>query len=161
MLRNPRVKVRVLQTKGGKSAPKHVLQRLVGYKREFQIGKKDQLWLMIDVDRWPKKQLSSVATRARQSNFFLAASNPCFEVWLYLHRGDLTARPPISAEDIKMKLCKLLKGYDSSSLRVEQFEPYVDDAIRRAKALDQAPKDEWPQDNGTRVYKVIESIHLL
>ena len=45
----------------------------------------DSLWLMFDIDRWGEKNISEICRQARQKQYQLAISNPCFEVWLYLH----------------------------------------------------------------------------
>jgi hypothetical protein len=39
-----------------------------------------------------------------------------------------------------------------------RYEDHVDDAVRRAVALDARPADRWPNQLGTRVYRVIEAI---
>ncbi len=55
----------------------------------LDFGEEDTLWSVFDVDRWPVKNLSLVCHQARQKKYSLAISNPCFEVWLCLHLGDL------------------------------------------------------------------------
>jgi hypothetical protein len=62
-----KVQIKVLPTEDGYSAPKHVLQRLANYKKEYQIGKDDQLWLMIDRDRWNESQLSEEALKLKKN----------------------------------------------------------------------------------------------
>ncbi len=116
---------------------------------------------MIDVDRWGDKNLSDVASQAGQKRFQLAVSNPCFEVWLYLHHDDLD-HEPIKAKEMKQKLKDLLGGYNSSKLDLTKFEEHIEehieDAIKRAKALDQNQNERWPTKTGTHVYKIVEKI---
>lgn len=85
---NPGVHVEVLATEAGQSAPKKVIERLNAFKRQYRLDKEDQLWLIIDKDRWPDAQLAEVAQQSHQKGYLMALSNPCFELWLWLHWAD-------------------------------------------------------------------------
>ena len=90
---NRRVQVKVFGTEDCKSAPKYVYERLKQFVEQYDLQPDDQLWLVIDKDRWPDEQLSEVCRRAvgrRRPQCQLAISNPCFELWLYLHHSDWT-----------------------------------------------------------------------
>lgn len=157
--KNSRVQVKVLPTVNGMSAPRHVLHRLKKFRDEFELGTQDALFLVIDKDRWPDAQLAKVASDARKSKFVLAVSCPCFEVWLYLHFDDPTPEmKTISSREMEQALHSLLNGYNKTNLRTELFEPYVVNAVKRAKKIDILPSDRWPNQIGTRVYLVIEKI---
>ena len=109
MFGNRRCQVHVITNEENKSAPAYILEQLQGFKKEFQLKEDDELWLMVDVDRWGSKQLAAVAARAGQRKFHLAVSNPCFEVWLYLHHGALE-QEPVSAGEMKKKLRDIIAG---------------------------------------------------
>lgn len=157
--KSSRVQVRVLQTEGGLSAPRHVLARLSRFRKDFDLGVGDALCLVIDKDRWPDAQLAEVAAEARQRKFELAVSRPCFEVWLYLHHADPTpAMRSMSSQAIEHALRDLLGSFEKTHLRTELFEPHINDAVARAQALDVQPSDRWPNQLGTRVYHVIHAI---
>jgi len=152
-----RIQVIILPTEDGKSAPKHVLDRLRKYRRENDLRREDLLCLVIDEDRWPDAQMADVAAKALQQHIELAISCPCFEVWLYLHHQDpIPAMATMSSQQMKEELRSLLGGYDHTNLQVEQFEPLVGEAVRRAKALNSNPTARWPSRPGTRVYRIIE-----
>jgi hypothetical protein len=90
IFQSTRIKIEVLHTgEDNKSAPNHVLDRLDSFYKKYDLSDEDSLWLMFDVDRWKIKTLSDVCRQARQKNYDLAISNPCFECWLYLHFDDL------------------------------------------------------------------------
>lgn len=157
--KSSRLQVKVLETTDGASAPKHVLQRLQQFKKDFNLLSGDALWLVVDKDRWPNEQLSDVARRSQQMKFGLAVSNPCFELWLYLHQSSPPAKmSEMSSRDLGKALSKLLGSYDKANIIPERFEPHVDKAIENAKALDVRPGERWPNQLGTRVYRVIEAI---
>jgi len=156
MFGNRRCQVQVITNEENKSAPAHILKRLKDFKKEFQLKADDELWLMIDVDRWGDKQLAIVSAQAEQNKFQMAVSRPCFETWLYLHHDDL-GHEHISSGDMKKKLADILGGYNSSKLNLKVFKN-VDAAISRAKALDISPDERWPTKTGTHVYKIVEKV---
>lgn len=159
--RERRVQVEILPMgEDNQSSPQHVLERLNGYCGEYQIGEGDELWLMIDVDRWGDKILSAIASEAFQHGYRLAVSNPCFEVWLLCHYQ----KPPCKADkcqNIKDLLKETILGYDSAKLRLSDFEGKIDMAIKIADALDVNPDHRWPHAVGTHVHKVVKSIRGL
>lgn len=154
---NKKCQVRVIPSEDNRSAPKHVIERLRQFRKEFQLDKNDELWLMIDVDRWKETQLGMVASQAKSGKFKLAVSNPCFEVWLYLHYADLSPQL-ITPKELKKKLKKLIGGYSSNKLDPNKFANRIDQAIDRAKDLDNNPDERWPSRTGTHVYKVVEKV---
>ncbi|MBO9571855.1 MAG: RloB domain-containing protein, partial [Chitinophagaceae bacterium] len=70
----------------GKSSPENLLDLAeeVIRKLDFENGT-DQLWFVIDTDRW-KLQIRNLRSACEsRPGWFVAQSNPCFEVWLYFH----------------------------------------------------------------------------
>lgn len=68
------------------SSPEHVLRRAEYYAQKYELNEEDSIWLVLDVDRWPKDALATVHRRcAKTSNWHMILSNPCFEVWLHFH----------------------------------------------------------------------------
>ncbi len=104
LFRNPRIKVHVLPTERGLSAPAHVFQRLEDFLDEFELAEDDELWLMLDTDRWVEANhianFIEVCKRATQKGFQLAHSNPCFEIWLLLHVVDLDANGQFTSSTV-------------------------------------------------------------
>jgi len=161
--RNRRVQVKVIPTsEDGKSAPEYVLERLKHFRQEYELEVNDELWLMIDVDRWKNKKLSYVTREAKASGFKLAVSNPCFETWLLCHYV-LPTITKASCREITQQLSGKLKkvhnrGYIKTKLNTNDFKVYVKQAVQNAKELDNNPKARWPLQVGTHVYKVVEQI---
>ena len=82
---NARVHVEVLP-RISSSDPLRVMEELNLFKTEYKLRKNlDQLWLVIDVDRWGDKKLSKVSRLCAQKGYSLAVSNPAFEIWLLFH----------------------------------------------------------------------------
>jgi hypothetical protein len=167
------VKVIVLPTgEDGKSSPESVVSRVADFQRQFDLGNEDELWVVLDVDRWKARQLHDICRSAR-GKYKMAVSNPCFELWLFLH----LAEPNFSGEEwdavlwkahqnpsraMKLWLRKHLAeqgGYQENNLQFERFHPSIPEAIERAKALDVDPTESYPQTfPGTHVYRLAERL---
>ncbi|NQU23078.1 MAG: RloB domain-containing protein [Candidatus Nealsonbacteria bacterium] len=164
VFRNPRIKVQILPTKAGLSAPAHVLQRLEEFFREFDLQEDDELWLMLDTDHWIEPNhiasFHEVCSQATQKGFHLAHSNPCFEIWLLLHVADLDATEQFSrCQDVVQRLKHALGGYSKRSIDATQFcLEAVHVAVARAENLDESPDDRWPQKTGSHVYRVVKKL---
>ena len=80
---NPRVHVHILERgvdERNNSSPEHVLKQLNDYKSQYELEADDELWLVVDKDRWTEAMLSRVATECSQEvAMHMALSNPCFE----------------------------------------------------------------------------------
>lgn len=127
-LRNPAVQVKV-RAKG--CAPKE----LVTYARTVApLGgdEFDEVWCVVDSDEFDPE---SAAARAADLDVQLAVSNPCFELWLWLHHQDCTA-PLCEARAVMRQLIRHVPGYQKNGLRFVDFEAGVLDAVCRAEHLD-------------------------
>ena len=62
-----RVQILVLETRDGHSAPKHLFERLLRFKRDHNLIKGDQLWLVLDKDRWQFAPYVGIATERARS----------------------------------------------------------------------------------------------
>ena len=140
---------------------------------EYNIEDDDELWVVVDRDKWKDKMLSEVALYCHQDpNLNFCVSNPCFELWLLLHLEDVTLYTPNDLQLLrenrkspqtgptwlKRKMRQLLGSYSESNYDAYRLLPTVSDAINRASLLDTNPVDRWPQDIGTRAYLLVKSI---
>lgn len=173
---NPRVHVHILkrsEKEQNNSSPECVLKQLNGYKRHYALESNDELWLVIDRDRWTEAMLSRVAKECVKDDFLhIALSNPCIELWLLLHLVDATLLAPEEKQlwienrrktkntdpYLKVRLRQEMGSYQESSYDAKMLIAHVGKAITRARVLDKNPDDRWPQIFGTRVYLLAESI---
>jgi hypothetical protein len=156
MFGSSRIKVEVLPTgSDNQSAPDYVLDRLDSFKEQFDLHEDDMLWLVLDVDRWGDEKLSVVCREARQKNYHLAISNPCFEVWLCLHCDDLDPEDK-TCKQFKARLRKILGSYNGSNLDLSEYEPHLATAVERAQILHSDVQQNWPPTIGTHVYRLVE-----
>ena len=162
-----RIHVEVLRRNTSASSPRHVFSELNKFKSEYKLVGDDELWMVIDRDQWTEAHLSDVASHCRKKSFYLAISNPCFEVWLLLHIKDPAE---YSSEELdkfshkaalETELRSILGSYNSSNIDSTKFLPHVPEAIKRARPLDKSPDSWWPDAISTRVYLLAEKILLL
>lgn len=169
IFQSSRIKIEVLETPTdelsadkNRSSPEAVEQRLKNYIEKYDLQKDDILCIMIDRDRWPERMLAEVSQktfRKKRKNILLAVSNPCFELWLYLHVAEW---PPsiqtISAQKMERMLRTLLGSYNKTNIDIEKFRGRVLVACERARKMDIKPTDRWPQQIGSHVYRLIDEI---
>jgi hypothetical protein len=139
------------------SSPGHVIDRLIAEEQRRPWNRElDEFWIVIDVDRWKEKMLAEVATLALQKGFFLAASNPCFELWL-LHVADPI--PGKQGREYEAALREAVGANQKNKLPLSLLnKDALLQAIRRARSLDGVASDRWPQTTGSRVYRLVEPL---
>ena len=156
--REARIQMKLVPNSNHKSSPEEVLERLIYYFRRNGM-RGDEGWIVIDRDAWTETELNNVHREANERGFYVALSNPCFELWLYLHLCD--ARPFNDRHDCQRGLAGVLVGY-SPDTKGAYDAPWlianVTRAIERAKGLDEEKQNTWQRRQSTRVYKLVERL---
>lgn len=158
--------VEVLKRSESASSPSHVLAYLNKFKTKYKLRRDDELWMVIDVDRWTEYNLSDVAGKCRDKGFWIAVSNPCFELWLLLHLDEFDLYGyeqknrlfQNTQRYIEGELRRILGSYNRSNLDTSKFLSHVENAVTRARILDVDHNSRWPNSLGTRVYLLVEKI---
>ena len=158
--RDTRVQVRVIPSVGGNSSPQHILENLREFRSSHDLNDDDELWIVIDKDRWPERSLSEVAAACVNEKYNLSVSNPCFELWLLLHISE-NIPEPIDAKVLENELRSIIGSYNKSNIDMEVFNSGIDRAIAKATEMDINPEFRWPMSVGTRVYRVVDRLRLL
>jgi hypothetical protein len=104
-----------------------------------------------------------VARASAQKQYFLAVSNPCFELWLLLHFEDLPNQSVERKQEVLGNKGGFLKSEVNRRLAplteyIDHFVPHTDHAIARSKLLDTKSGERWPSGLGTRVYRLVEQL---
>ncbi len=171
-LRAPNVHVEVLSRDTDESSPENVHRQVAEFMRQYNIEDDDELWLVIDRDRWHERMLSQVAQLcAQNSHLHFCMSNPCFELWLLLHLEDVEVYNDSMKNDLlqnkknksgitwlKKRMKELLGSFAESNYDAMSLMPYAPIAMERARLMDKNPHDRWPQSIGSRVYQLMDSI---
>ncbi len=115
----------------------------------------DEVWCAFDVDEHPN--LNDARQLAVARGIELAVSNPCFELWLWLHfRESPGAR---HRHDLQRMVRDHLPEYDKH-LHFDQVSEGFTDASRRARRLHEDAQAEGEPDRNptTSVFRLTESI---
>ena len=157
------------------SDPFSVKKLLNWAKKEYGFKISDEFWLIIDRDDWEsihKLNFDDLVIECKkEENFYLAMSNPCFEIWLVLHLKNLTEftneEKALIFENAKIGnknyidiLVAELQGGDRGYNKRPNpniYLPLTKTAIERAKANDILEQD-YPKSIGTHIYKLIEKL---
>jgi len=166
ILHPSRVHIEIVKRQENKSAPEYVSEALDDFARKFSLTDDDELWIVIDYDRWGQKKLSQESAKAFQKNYSMAVSRPCFEFWLLLHFIDADGLTEKEVADLEGKGCKaakvilntFLEDKPAGTRNVEMYMTKIHHAIEEARKLDTNPEHRWPNSVGSRVYRLMESI---
>jgi hypothetical protein len=139
-----------------KSAPKWVLDRAMKYIEKEGLSKEDELWFVMDVDRWSVDNLHEIFLYCNENkNWNIALSNPCFEVWLYFHKkSDFSNSKSSTCRDLKNEISTLeIGGYSPNS-----FIPDLKFAMKHSENNDSNKNYYFPKKMETKIYELFESL---
>lgn len=128
------------------------------YQREN--GEKDQVWIVFDRDEHPNVQL--VLNNCRREGIGAAFSNPCFEVWLILHKENYDKDEHRHATQEKCE--RTCSGYNRNSRKMPKMSelmPLVEEAEARAISLEERRKEDHGTAPLTTAYKLTKAMRGL
>lgn len=152
----PRLKVLIVNREKDASAPKHFIDRLSKAESEGNYSPEvgDQVWFICDVDRW-RRQIEELHFLCEgKSNWNLAISNPCFEVWLHFHSGSISYSNDMNCTQLKGSLPKTLAG----EFNPKNYGLRLRLAAKNAREADTSPESHFPDVMQTKLYKLAESM---
>ena len=132
-----------VETVGAAGAPKTIVDSAAERKRELTkaarksgdpLDKQFEVWAVFDRDEHPN--IPQAFDKAHANNVYIAYSNPCFELWPYLHFVNHSAA--IHRKILQGKLKEHITGYDENSSKVvdpKQIDSNYEVAKKRAISL--------------------------
>ncbi|MCK4560003.1 MAG: RloB domain-containing protein [Calditrichia bacterium] len=168
-----RIYIEILPKLTPMSSPTSVLNMLNEFEKDYILREGDELWMVIDRDKqsWTSATISQVARQCYQKNYFLALSNPAFEVWLLLHLKDLTEYTADEIEELfqnrriskhrtrlERELITICGSYNKNNPNLDHYFPYIRVAVQRGENLIKEPNERWPNYLGTHVCKLVRRI---
>jgi hypothetical protein len=144
--------------------PKTAVETAVKLKKESDSDAKrrkdanlryDHVWCVFDIDVHPN--VPEAKHQARDNAIEVAASNPCFELWLLLHFQEQTAH---IERDRVAHLCREhVPGYKKKP-DCELLTPRQEEALARAAQLDawQATRGNAGENPSTGVHRLVLQI---
>ena len=138
---------------------KYAINQVRRYDLDFKNG--DQIWCVFDIDHNTEENVSK-ALKLANSKIKIALTNPCFELWYFLHFVNQRDRLP--CREVKRFLTNYIKNYDK---RENIFDIILDNrsaAISRAKGLNDMHIDNGIEllsirsNPSTQVFQIVEYI---
>ena len=163
--RNRPIQIEILTGAAGKSY-EAIIKEATAAKKKYITGLENggELWCVSDVDGVTTLQLDKYKKDAKAIGAKIALSNPCFELWYYLHFAYTTATIKNYGELVK-KLPKVLQPYAKEENIYHKLKDSENTAITNAKKLEAHHKAEGRQDcldiqvlPYTSVYKLVEKL---
>ena len=134
------VKIEAIPNTDGQGAPKKLYENADGILEKYDIGDQDEIWFVIDTDDW-RKQITDIKNScAKKTNWYVAQSNPSFEIWLYYHFYDVKPAKEIVEEMKGLKpfvASKIKGGFDNRKHPI-----HIQTAVTNAHLNFKQKKDE-------------------
>lgn len=151
--RSRRLRIEIVPRVANASAPNHMLERVRRHLERYEVEPGDQVWFVLDVDRWQRSQIDTLLIHTKQEeDWFVAISNPCFEVWLHYHLGDITNIPTESCGNLKRLL------HDRQPYHPDWYPSQLHVARDNARIADASPMHPFPDRNRTKLWQLAEVI---
>ncbi len=117
----------------------------------------DDVWCCFDVDDFGLR-VGRAREKAKAHGVKMAMSNPCFELWLYLHHHDSPGMR--TTAEMQRLFSMSTTGVDAKHVDFDALQAGYGAAVRRAKKLyeDAIAVDEPMRNPLTEVYRLTESI---
>lgn len=152
-----RIKVDIIDQEDGQraSAPKKVLERAKKYIADIGLSEKDgdTLWLIVDVDNWPREQHEELAEFCENNpNWNVVISNPCFEIWLLFHKKETLKEMDCTTPD------KTKKTLNKIGYSLVDYLPLMPVAAENAAANDTNAEYYMPNEKETKVYLLAKAL---
>jgi hypothetical protein len=139
-------------------ASEYVIKTAENPNPKYDLNDNDEVWFVIDTDDWGTKIDELRGMCLNYSNWLIAQSNPCFEVWLYYHfYKELPVFENIDiSENWKLKLDQIVKGgFDSRKHPI-----FVKNAIENSKMIFEE-RNRIVEVGCTEVFKLAEKFYPL
>lgn len=116
----------------------------------------DEVWCVCDVDEHP--HLDESRAKAAASGISVALSNPCFELWIWLHLHD--QKQSIHRHDLQHEVKKALALKNDKLIPFEKIRSGHETAVQRARELRRLAKttQQARKNPSTNVDELTESI---
>ena len=129
-----------------------------GFSGKYELVEGDQVWFVIDTDAWGEAIPELKSLCRSRPGWFVAESNPCFEVWLYYHVfSDAAWTIPLQgcSEWKNLVNARIPGGFDSRKHPV-----LIGDALQNASVYFRAIGDEVLY-GSTEVFKLSKAMYPL
>lgn len=153
--KNNRVNITIVERDAGKSAAKFFLERIDNYDYQNGIENEDLVWFVLDIDRWPRKEINSLNHYCDQKeNWNISISNPCFEVWLHYHVLTVIPENLNTAKKFKENLNRIIHG----GYNRDVYAKLIKTATKNSANSDNNKNHFYPGVRTTKVYTLAQKL---
>ena len=127
------------------------------------------VWVVYDTDDFPKENIDAVAVLCKDNSnndrrYHAIWSNQCMELWYLLHFSFMQS--DLHRKEYFPKLDECLQSINAGKYEKNRedmyhvLKPYMDDAIRNAKALSEINRGKLPSESapGSMIFEFVEKI---
>lgn len=151
-------RLKILGNPTHKAHPLEVVKRLIEYERRERPGRNTEYWAIVDRNAWPELDLCAAYELANaRPRFHIAMSNPCFELWLWLHLRP--NRPFNDRHDCQRQLEREWFQFSKSRYPAADLMQEVLKACNRAEAITN-PRSGILRSQGTQVFVLVQALLL-
>lgn len=164
------INIITIPSEGGKTNPISLLRNIEEKIKKgdvlFEMQYEDQIWFVIDTDQWldhghianlrQEVIIKNNEVRAGHTDypnsFFIAQSNPSFEVWLYYHFNE--AKPRIEEVDSYDSFKAFVNNKIKGGFDFRKYPVKIQGAIQNAQQNFEADIDNYPNQFSTEVFRL-------
>lgn len=155
------LRVHVHICKGDGTDPKSIVNTAKRKAKEDGV-KYDQIFCVFDCDNNLSGFLEAIQV-CKSKKFIPIVSNPCFEVWLYLHFN--MRESGFGSSQLTLKALRKLpefENYEKDGVQIFNVTfPMIDTACKRALELVKKQYDDPSEDPFVNVHLLIKRFHIL
>lgn len=132
--------------------------------RDIDVEGGDLAICVFDIEGNAESNLKRALKLASENRINIAMTNPCFELWYYLHFSDITRQ--VTSKDVQDKLAKYIPDYSKTKDYCQLLESNRPNALLRAEKLS-GPRSsdrndvKIPANPGTSMHITIHRIEEL
>ncbi len=140
----------------GLSAPEYVHQTILQKKESTEYRAGDEFWIIIDKDSWITDE---VIRKCEEDNICIITNNPCFEIWILFHYLNRNQTNTIcgfeNCQSVKDEIKVHDDHFSNSRPVIHRTFRGLSTAVWISKKLDISPRNDYPNNPGSRMYKLI------
>jgi hypothetical protein len=137
--------IQIVPIEDGKNSPmglynnacQNLLKNEENLNSSYHLNDEDEIWFIIDTDKWGKEVDTLKDSILKHQNWFVAQSNPSFEVWLYYHFEKI--KPQGIVENWKVFLNEVIKGGFNSNKHPMYIETAIHNSERNFSLINNQP----------------------
>lgn len=127
---------------------------------EKAVIESDEIWIVLDTDIYKNlnriQELKEVRQACKDKKWFIAQSNPCFEVWLYYHQE--SEKPNFENINIPSEWKNYVNKAFKGGFDARKHPVFIQTALENAKLNFEYDQNLFPNIASTEVFELANNI---